>query len=84
MANSADPDQPTDLDLHCLQRQDLSVFSRTGLRFMLSRSIKLVMVIHYEIWADIINKQEFILSINNHPLWGGRGGKGVYFFFLLS
>ena len=33
MANSADPDQlaqkPTDLDLHCLQRQDISGFSRT-------------------------------------------------------
>ena len=40
MANSADPDQlsseiswllqkPTDLDIHCLQRQDLSGFSRT-------------------------------------------------------
>ena len=39
MANSADPDQiassgmkfqkPTDLDLHCLQKQDISRFSRT-------------------------------------------------------
>ena len=32
MVNSADPDQlakPTDLDLHCLQRQDISGFSRT-------------------------------------------------------
>ena len=34
MANSADPDQlasqkPTDLDLHCLQRQGISRFSRT-------------------------------------------------------
>ena len=35
MANSADPDQlassqkPTDLDLHCLQRQGISGFSRT-------------------------------------------------------
>ena len=36
MANSADPDQlawllkkPTDLDLHCLERQDISGFSRT-------------------------------------------------------
>ena len=34
MTNSADPDQlasqkPTDLDLHCLQRQGLSGFSRT-------------------------------------------------------
>ena len=33
MTNSADSDQlalkPTDLDLHCLQRQDISEFSRT-------------------------------------------------------
>ena len=29
MTNSADPDQSTDLDLHCLQRQDISGFSRT-------------------------------------------------------
>ena len=28
MANSADP-EPTDLDLHCLQRQGISGFSRT-------------------------------------------------------
>ena len=37
MANSADPDQlasekPTDLDLHCLQRQDISGFSRTRVK----------------------------------------------------
>ena len=29
MANSADPDQMADLDLHCLQRQGISGFSRT-------------------------------------------------------
>ena len=30
MADSADPDQkPTDLDLHCLQRQGISGFSKT-------------------------------------------------------
>ena len=31
MANSVDPDQlaSSDLDLHCLQKQDISVFSRT-------------------------------------------------------
>ena len=33
MANSADPDQkPTDLDLHCLQRQGISGFSRKGVK----------------------------------------------------
>ena len=38
MANSAEPDQlassgkPTDLDLRCLQRQDISGFSRTRVK----------------------------------------------------
>ena len=33
MANSADQDQkPTDLDLHCLQRQGISEFIRTRVR----------------------------------------------------
>ena len=33
MANSADQDQkPTDLDLHCLQRQGISGFSRTRVK----------------------------------------------------
>ena len=37
MANSADPDQlaskkPTDLDLHCLQRQGIYGFSRTRVK----------------------------------------------------
>ena len=29
MTNSIDPDQLSDLDLHCLQRQGISRFSRT-------------------------------------------------------
>ena len=32
MANSADPDQFTDLDLHCLQMQSIPGFSRTGVK----------------------------------------------------
>ena len=38
MTNSADPDQlassekPTDLDLHCLLRQDMSCSAREGLK----------------------------------------------------
>ena len=38
MANSADPDQlasPTDLDLHCLQRQGVSGSSRTRVNIRL-------------------------------------------------
>ena len=34
MANSADPGQmASDLDLHCLQRQGISGFSRTRVKF---------------------------------------------------
>ena len=41
MTNSADPDQlasqkPTDLDIHCLQRQGISGFSRTMVKFFVS------------------------------------------------
>ena len=41
MANSADPDQlaskkPTDLDLHCSQRQNKSGISRTRVKNLLS------------------------------------------------
>ena len=32
MANSADLQKPTDLDLHCLQRQVISGFSRTRVK----------------------------------------------------
>ena len=45
MANSADPDQlaffqkPADLDLHCLQRQDLSGFSRTRVNAVWSHAL---------------------------------------------
>ena len=37
MANSADPDQlaSSDLDLHCLQRQGISGFSRTRVNIFL-------------------------------------------------
>ena len=35
MANKADPDQkPTDLDIHCLQKQGISRFSRTKVNTM--------------------------------------------------
>ena len=41
MTNSVDPDQlassePTDLDLHCLQEQGISGFSRTRVNMILS------------------------------------------------
>ena len=38
MANSADPDQISDLDLHCLQRQGISRFSiRVKAKFCVSK-----------------------------------------------
>ena len=44
MANSADPDlqKPTDLDLHCLQKQGIFRFSRTRVKnfFLLRYKIK--------------------------------------------
>ena len=45
MANSADPDQlacseATDLDLHCLQRQGTSEFSRTRVKFWLQIAVE--------------------------------------------
>ena len=40
MANSADPDKKTtDLDLHYLQRQGISGFSRNGIKQFYSREI---------------------------------------------
>ena len=35
MGNSADPEKPSDLDLHCLQRQDISGFSRTKVKLLI-------------------------------------------------
>ena len=46
MANSADPDQvasqkPTDLDLHCLQMQGISGFSRTRVKSLSEERVQL-------------------------------------------
>ena len=46
MTNSADPDQlasqkPTDLDLHCLQRQGICGLSRLGLTGIKAKSVSL-------------------------------------------
>ena len=46
MANSADPDQkPTDLDLHCLQRQGISGFSRTRVNISLNMAHMLIFLL---------------------------------------
>ena len=75
MANSADPDQlasekPTDLDLHCLQRQGISRFSRTKVKSMLqSLSEKLykkllTLIILYN--AKCTNVEIFKLCFSNN------------------
>ena len=39
MASSADLQKPTDLDLHCLQRQGISGFSRTRVNSLMSSGL---------------------------------------------
>ena len=36
IANSADPEKPTDLDLHCLQKQGIPRFSRTRVKMAIT------------------------------------------------
>ena len=62
MANSADPDQlassswllkkPTDLDLHCLQRQGISGINRTR--------VKIVNVFYHPVKAQNLNFSVYI------------------------
>ena len=73
MSKSADPDQlVTDLDLHCLQRRDISRFSRTRVKlvnyfqcieyvhcsFMMSSSLCLCVVIQ--------NSQRIVITLKMH------------------
>ena len=78
MANSVDPDQlafqkPTDLDLHCLQRQGISGFSRK----MVNSGILL-----YMYFLFFPRKQTcFVLScFKNSPNWNGihKLYEGIY------
>ena len=69
MTNSAAPDQlASDLDLHCLQRQGISEFSRTRVKFeppckkwgLVDRAVFAVLHIHYsnqQIHERIVNIQ---------------------------
>ena len=41
MANSADPASSTDLDLHCLQRQDISASAGLGLKGIQTNTINI-------------------------------------------
>ena len=54
MANSADPDQlaskkPTDLDIHCLQGQDISRFSRTRVKATSNHQLAFPQVLAYRV-----------------------------------
>ena len=58
MANSADLDQlafqrPTDMDLHCLQRQGISGFSRTRVKVL----IRIILV----------NSQQIVEQLSGNP-----------------
>ena len=65
MSNSADPDQkPTDLDLHCLQRQGTSGFSMTRVKYGSSIRSNI-----FQNWKGI----SFII-----PLKGNYNGKGIF------
>ena len=71
MANSADPDQlaflqkPTDLGLHCLQKQDISGFSRTRVNlFVMQWNVeKLKMQQKIQSKSDIYTHYNVIHSI---------------------
>ena len=57
MANSADPDQkPTDLDLHCLQRQDISGFSRTRVKKLDQQMTYLMVFMRCFFSSDFLNE----------------------------
>ena len=58
MTNSTDPDQlasskPTDLDLHCLQSQDLSGFSRTRVKGICNDNLN--HFLHFAIKACVLS-----------------------------
>ena len=64
MTNSADPDQkPTDLDLHCLQRQGISRFSRTRVKI----------ISYKELLPNIDNSQHVLGNVAKHEGIEGKG-----------
>ena len=68
MTNSADPDQlATDLDLHCLQRQGISGFSRTRVNNLLKNKDSLLQkMIDTNI---LLNCFYIITELQNHQLF---------------
>ena len=62
MANSADPDQlaSEDLDQHCLQRQVISGFSRTRVKFhlCLGQFFSNRKTSDLQIWTTVVSREE--------------------------
>ena len=84
MANSADPDQkPTDLDLHCLQRQGISGTSRARVNILLRLAMWIsqcvssyhqpyIFILHYSQLCDFLKQIIPVVIINhtfNTVLW---------------
>ena len=63
MANSADPDQlaSSDLDLHCLQRQGISGFSRTRVN---NQKLPYLFLLYGEIIMAYIALDKRVIKIN--------------------
>ena len=53
MANSADPEKPTELDLHCLLRQDMSCSVREGLSLFKNCCTKML---HMQFGVAVLEK----------------------------
>ena len=70
MANSADPDQkPTDLDLHCLQRQGTSGFSRTRINSCLNRNFQALRKHAYSNTLKILAPKNENFQIKNSDIF---------------
>ena len=77
MTNSADPDQlassekPTDLEIHCLQRQGISEFSRTRDKLTVVLLNLDISCLYQHIGLDKSGYQvnNFLISQRKHMLW---------------
>ena len=64
MANTADSDQlASDLDLHCLQRQGISGFSRTRVKIKFSQEKRFAIVCSVNIKVYFLGKIRKVFSV---------------------
>ena len=74
MANSAVPDQlsssqkPIDLDLHCLQRQAISWFSR--IRANLGRDLDKYQQLHVKLQIKVVSRKLFFFFLHENLCCG--------------